>query len=216
MKRLAVFVSGSGTNLENLAQKIEERKLKGCKIVLVVSDDAEAYVLKRAKRLNLDFVVVKRTDYKTKADFEGKIREHLQKAGIDFVILAGFMRILSPAFVAAYRWRIINIHPAYTPDGPVRLALLTHTPILTIFLVRLPQDKLKVVIGEVIRPVIKTTHQAALHEYTQQWVASCEKIIRQYPGQWGWNHNRWKTQKSDIHNLNELRKSKKAARVQKV
>ena len=120
MKRLAVFVSGSGTNLENLAQKIEEGKLKGCKIALVISDDAEAYALKRAKRLNLDSVVVKRTDYKTKADFEGKIREHLQKAGIDYVILAGFMRILSPAFVAAYRWRVINIHPALLPNfqGP--------------------------------------------------------------------------------------------------
>jgi len=105
--------------------------------------------------------------------------------------------------------------PAYTSTGPVRLALLTNTPIVTVFLIRMPRDKYKVVIGEVIRPVLKTTIEDALQEYTQQWVLSCENIIRQYPSQWGWNHNRWKTKKGDAKSLSEMRALRRAAREHK-
>jgi len=140
------------------------------------------------------------------------------KALSDWLAKGGLLGILPDQDIASVRGVFVKYFgkPAYTTDAPVRLALLTSTPIVTVFLIRLPQDKYKVVIGEVIRPVIKTTQEAALHEYTQQWMSSCEKIIRQYPGQWGWNHNRWKTQKSEIKSLSELRESRKAASAQKL
>lgn len=117
-KNLTVLVSGSGTNLENIAVHIEEGKLKRCRIGLVISDQPDAYALKRAERRGFETLVVNRKDYKTKAEFENVILSALEKAEIDFVVLAGFMRILSPDFVRALRWRIINIHPALLPKFP--------------------------------------------------------------------------------------------------
>lgn len=118
MKNLAVFVSGSGTNLENIASKIAEGKLKNCKIALVVCDNPEAYALKRAKRFDLETLVVKRTDYLSKADFEEVIIRALKEHSVDYIVLAGFMRILSPEFVEMFKWRIINIHPARPNQFP--------------------------------------------------------------------------------------------------
>lgn len=83
--------------------------------------------------------------------------------------------------------------PAYTSVAPVKLALSSGAPIVTTFLIRLPHDRYQVMIGDVIRPQVKTTREAAIHEYTQKWMASCEAVIRRYPDQWGWMHNRWKT-----------------------
>lgn len=89
--------------------------------------------------------------------------------------------------------------PAYTPVAPVKLALATKAPILTIFLIRMPKDRYQVVLGDIIRPEIKTTREAAILEYTQLWTTSCEKVIKQYPEQWGWLHNRWKTTETDLN-----------------
>ncbi len=118
MKNLAVFASGSGTNLENIASKIAEGKLKNCKIALVVCDNPEAYALKRAKRLNLESFTANRADYKSKQEFEEVILRALRQFSIDFVLLAGFMRILSAEFVKTFKWKIINVHPALLPKFP--------------------------------------------------------------------------------------------------
>ena len=83
--------------------------------------------------------------------------------------------------------------PAYTSVAPVKLSLATGAPILTNFLIRLPGDRYRIVMGEVIRPVVTTTKEAAIFESTERWMQSCESMIRQYPEQWGWMHNRWKT-----------------------
>lgn len=83
--------------------------------------------------------------------------------------------------------------PAYTSITPVRLALQTSAPIVTSFLIRLPKDRYQLVLGDIVRPTIKTTREAAILEYTQQWMKSCEEVIRRYPEQWVWMHNRWKT-----------------------
>lgn len=88
--------------------------------------------------------------------------------------------------------------PAFTPVSPVRLSLTSGAPILPIFLIREPGDRYRIVLGEAIRPVIKTTRDDAVLEYTKQWMASCEKVIRQYPEQWVWIHDRWKTKPADI------------------
>ena len=118
MKNLAVFASGSGTNLENLALKIKEKQLINCKIELVVSDQAEAFALKRAKKYYLKTAVIERPNFETKQEFEKTIMRELEKHKIDYIILAGFMRILSPEFIRAFPLRIINIHPALLPEFP--------------------------------------------------------------------------------------------------
>ncbi len=118
VKKLAVFVSGSGTNLENLADSIRQSRLKNCEIRLVVTDNPQAKALERSKRFNLKSQIFDRKDFKTKADFENAILGSLKAEKIDFVVLAGFMRILSPEFIRAYPQRIVNIHPALLPKFP--------------------------------------------------------------------------------------------------
>lgn len=83
--------------------------------------------------------------------------------------------------------------PAYTTIAPVKLSLTTGAPMITTFVIRLPDDRYKVVLGDIIRPEIRTTREAAILEYTDRWMKSCENVIRDYPEQWGWMHDRWKT-----------------------
>lgn len=122
MKRLAILVSGNGTNLENLLCHIREGKIKA-EAALVVSDNPEAYALKRAEKFGVESAVVERKKFDSKENFEAEIQRHLERKKIDYVILAGFMRILSPSFVKAYRGRILNIHPALLPNFPGAHAL---------------------------------------------------------------------------------------------
>lgn len=117
MKKLAIFVSGSGTNMENLLQKIREGKIRA-EAALIVSDNPQAYALKRAEKYEVECVVADRKSFDSKESFEAGIRRHLERKKIDFILLAGFMRILSPAFVKAYKGRILNIHPALLPKFP--------------------------------------------------------------------------------------------------
>lgn len=117
MKRLAVFVSGNGTNMENILRSIRERKIKA-QAALVLSDNPEALALKRAQAYPVECVVVERQKFSSKEAFEAEIRQHLKRKKIDYVILAGFMRILSPSFVVAYHGRILNLHPSLLPKFP--------------------------------------------------------------------------------------------------
>jgi len=114
MKRLAIFVSGNGTNMENILERVREGRIKA-EAALVVSDNPQAYALKRAEKYNVECIVVDRKRFDSKESFEAEIRRRLKRKKIDFLLLAGFMRILSPAFVKAYKGRILNIHPALLP-----------------------------------------------------------------------------------------------------
>ena len=117
MKRLAIFVSGSGTNMENILRHIQEGKIQA-EASLVVSDNPGAYALERAEKFGVESVVVDRKKFDSKENFEAEIQRRLAGKKIDYIVLAGFMRILSPSFVKAYRGRILNIHPALLPDFP--------------------------------------------------------------------------------------------------
>jgi len=86
--------------------------------------------------------------------------------------------------------------PAYTTIAPAKLAIATGSPIIVNFLIRQPGNKYKIVIGDIIRPDAKLPREEAVVLYTRRWMESCEKIIREYPDQWGWMHNRWKTKPS--------------------
>jgi len=112
---LAVFASGNGSNFAAIAKAIKQKKIKVNKLILIC-DQPQAYVLKRAQKANVKIILIRREDFVSKSDFEEAIRERLKAYKINFIVLAGYMRILSPSFVRAYRHRIINIHPSLLPD----------------------------------------------------------------------------------------------------
>ena len=114
--RIAVLVSGGGTNLQALIDAQKAGKNPYGEIVLVLSDNPNAYALTRAEGAGIATAIIDKKACASQADFEQKIKEELEKSDIDFIILAGFMRILSAAFTAAYPERIINVHPSLIPS----------------------------------------------------------------------------------------------------
>jgi phosphoribosylglycinamide formyltransferase-1 len=112
--RLAVFVSGSGTNL----QAIIDARIPSVEIAVVVSNNPNAYANERAKKYDIPVEVIEHKNYSSREEFEKEILRRLELYKIDLVALAGFMRILSPLFVRAYKNRIMNLHPALLPSFP--------------------------------------------------------------------------------------------------
>ncbi|MEE9499811.1 MAG: phosphoribosylglycinamide formyltransferase [Candidatus Omnitrophota bacterium] len=112
---IAVFVSGNGTNLEAIIDAISRGEIKA-KIALVVSDNKDAYALVRAKKANVETFVLSPKDFKSREDYDRKIIKELEKRSVRLVVLAGFMRLLSPYFVRQYKNKIMNIHPALLPS----------------------------------------------------------------------------------------------------
>lgn len=115
MVRIAVLVSGGGTNLEALFRAQEKGILHSGHIEAVVSDREGAYALERARSRSVKAILINRKELGKKA-FETKLLEVMQEERIDLVILAGFLSILSEEFIAHYRDRIINIHPSLIPS----------------------------------------------------------------------------------------------------
>ena len=113
--KIAVLVSGGGTNLEALLRAQEEGNLPHGEIVLVLSSAAGVYALTRAENHGVAGKAVPRTGRSQEA-FEAELSRELEAAGIDVIILAGFLSILSPAFVARWPDRILNIHPSLIPS----------------------------------------------------------------------------------------------------
>ncbi|MFA6357858.1 MAG: phosphoribosylglycinamide formyltransferase [Candidatus Omnitrophota bacterium] len=111
---LAIFASGSGSNFSAIARKIKQDKIK-VRLVILVCDQPNAFVIKRAEKAGIKAILVSREDFKNRADFEVAIIQRLKAYKINLIALAGFMRLLSPDFVKLYRNRIINIHPSLLP-----------------------------------------------------------------------------------------------------
>ncbi len=108
---IAVLVSGGGTNLQALI----DANLQAGQIVLVVSSQAGAYALERAKNAGIPGIAVERKAFPDQAAFEARLIELLNEYGIELIILAGFMTILSADFTSRYPKRILNIHPSLIP-----------------------------------------------------------------------------------------------------
>jgi len=112
---IAVFASGRGTNFGAIIKAVKSGKLK-VNLSLLVCDNPKAGAIARAKRAGIKIALVKRDDFTNKKDFQAKIIQHLEENKIDLVVLAGFMRLLTPEFVGRYAGRILNIHPALLPS----------------------------------------------------------------------------------------------------
>lgn len=114
MKKIAVFASGRGSNFSAIAAAIKKGVIKA-EIGLMVCDCPEAAVLEKARRAKVETCLVIRQDFASKEAFEDAIIARLKQNNIELVVLAGFMRIIGPRLLEAYRNRIINIHPALLP-----------------------------------------------------------------------------------------------------
>jgi len=115
MKNIAVFASGRGTNFDAIAKAVKNSSLK-VNLALLVCDKPKAPVLAKAKKAGISLALIERKSFNSKKDFENKIIQCLKEKKIDLIVLAGFMRVLSPYFVKKYRNRIINIHPSLLPS----------------------------------------------------------------------------------------------------
>ncbi len=113
--RIAILCSGGGTNFQAVCNAQEAGLLPDGEVVLLICDHAGAFVLKRAERMGIPAVVIDRREMKDRAAREQKIIGTLKEYRVGLVVLAGFMSILSPAFVKEYENRILNIHPALLP-----------------------------------------------------------------------------------------------------
>ncbi|MBO4360576.1 MAG: phosphoribosylglycinamide formyltransferase [Eubacteriaceae bacterium] len=113
---VAVLVSGGGTNLQAILDEQEKGNIKSGKVVLVISDQKGAYALSRARDHGIRAEVVARRECASQKEFEERIRGLIEECGIDLMVLAGFLSILSEDFTADYPKRIINIHPSLIPS----------------------------------------------------------------------------------------------------
>lgn len=114
--KTAVFVSGGGTNLQALIDAKASGIIKDADFVLVLSSSEDAYALKRAENAGIETATVSRKESASQSDFESKIIEKLNEYGIEMIVLAGFMSILSADFTKKYANRILNVHPALIPS----------------------------------------------------------------------------------------------------
>jgi len=116
VKRLTILVSGSGSNMQSIADSTNRGILKGlAEIVLVVSNNPNAYALKRSENENIKAVCIERKNFEDEKSFNGAILEELQNIEADIVCLAGYMRMIGQEIIDVYRGRMLNIHPALLP-----------------------------------------------------------------------------------------------------
>ena len=128
MKRVAVLVSGGGTNLQALLESERRGENPDGKIVLLVASKAGLYALELAAGFGVEGVVVARKEYAGSEAFDAALLETLRSHAIDVVVLAGFLSVLGPSVIAAYRGRILNVHPSLIPSfcGPGYYGLRVH------------------------------------------------------------------------------------------
>ncbi len=114
--KIAVLVSGGGTNLQALIDAEKSEIIKSGKIELVISNKTGAYALTRAENAGIKTAVINNKDYDSREAFEAEVKAVLKENGIQLIILAGFMCILTESFTSSYPKRIINVHPSLIPS----------------------------------------------------------------------------------------------------
>ncbi len=114
--RIAVLVSGGGTNLQALIDAEKDGILHSGEIVVVVSGNEKAYALERARKAGIPTEIVNKKQYESQRDYEQALEQKLAEYGVQMVVLAGFMNILSGEFTKEYPDRIINVHPSLIPS----------------------------------------------------------------------------------------------------
>ena len=115
-KKVAVLVSGGGTNLQAILDAEDSGIIKSGEVSVVISSKEGAYALERAKAHNVEGIVIPRKEFPDRKSYSEALAAELERRGIDLVVLAGFMIILDPSFISRFANRIINVHPALIPS----------------------------------------------------------------------------------------------------
>ena len=114
---IGILVAGSGSNLQSIIDNIERGTLTA-EIKVVISNNPEAYALERCRRHHIPAVVIRHQEFRKREDFDRQMISVLQFHGVELVVMAGFMRLLTPLFLNAFAMKIMNIHPALLPAFP--------------------------------------------------------------------------------------------------
>ncbi len=128
MFKIGILVSGGGSNLQAIIDRIEDGTLKGCQIVSVVSSNPEAYALERASKHGIPGLCIPRKAYADSHAYGEALAAHFDALQVDLIVLAGFLTILDATFVEKYKGRMINVHPSLIPSfcGPGFYGLRPH------------------------------------------------------------------------------------------
>lgn len=118
MVKIAIFASGNGGNFQRIVEAQRSGEGKGYKVKVLIVDKGNAYATERAKALGIPCYFINPKEYNTKMEFEEKIIEVLKEFKVEYIVLAGYMRIITPTLLDKYFNKIINIHPAYLPEFP--------------------------------------------------------------------------------------------------
>lgn len=116
MLKVAVCVSGGGTNLQAIIDAVENGTITNTEIKVVISNNKNAYALERAKNHNIEGICISPKDYESRGEFNKAFIEKLDSYEVDLVVLAGFLVVIPPEMIAKYRNRIINVHPSLIPS----------------------------------------------------------------------------------------------------
>lgn len=115
MSKFAVFASGGGTDFQSLIDAVADGRIKA-EICGLIAGKPDIFAIERAKRAGIPVIVVKKSDYATAELFDAALLGALEQLGADFAVLAGYLSIIGPKTIAAYKNRIINVHPALIPS----------------------------------------------------------------------------------------------------
>lgn len=116
MLKIGVLVSGGGTNLQAIIDKVESGYLSNCSIVTVISSRPDTYALERARKHNIEGVCISRKNFTSIEEYDLALISDLESHGVELVVMAGFLSILGETFTKRYEGRIINVHPALIPS----------------------------------------------------------------------------------------------------
>ncbi|MCZ8533977.1 phosphoribosylglycinamide formyltransferase [Psychrobacillus psychrodurans] len=120
--KFAVFASGSGTNFQAIYDAVQEGKLTG-EAVLVVTDKPDAFIVERAEKAGIATLAIKPSSFSSKSAYEQAILEKLNELNVEWIVLAGYMRLIGDVLLEAFPNRIINIHPSLLPAFPGKDAI---------------------------------------------------------------------------------------------
>ena len=132
MLRIAVLVSGGGTNLQAIIDGVEQGKITNTEICCVISNNPGAYALKRAEKHKIEGVCISPADYRTREEFHDALLNKLLDLQVDLIVLAGCLVVIPPSIVRAFPGKIINVHPALIPSfcGTGYYGLKVHEAVL--------------------------------------------------------------------------------------
>ncbi|WP_219835333.1 phosphoribosylglycinamide formyltransferase [Paenibacillus sp. R14(2021)] len=116
--RIAVFASGQGSNFGALAEAAKQQRLEGASLELLVCDKPEAPVVERARAAGVDTFVFRPKEYPSREAHDSEILSELRRRGIELIVLAGYMRIITPVLVEPFYGRMVNVHPSLLPAFP--------------------------------------------------------------------------------------------------